>query len=334
MPTQPKVSFTLLKTLLLYAEKIGVDLSVAGQDAGDKPESRARLPAGQFYTLWSAVENQAGDPDFGLHLVETSQTHWGSGLLAAVMLNCPTIGAAMERLCRYHALTTDVIQVQQRREGPLVTFIIHSPFPDGLFDRQVAEAACSQVFFTLKNLSGGKLSFKEVHFRHPKPARTHEHQRVFRVPVRFDAAEDAILLDRGSLDAPIPLADPNILQPLETLVQSLLVELYPPESWSDRVTCSIGESLLRGEKPSLSVIAAGFATSPRQLQKMLKKEETTYRTLFDQVRKEIALDCLTKPGMTLYDVVFLLGFSDQSSFNHAFKRWTGRSPGEYRTAAK
>jgi AraC-like DNA-binding protein len=48
------------------------------------------------------------------------------------------------------------------------------------------------------------------------------------------------------------------------------------------------------------------------------------------VRKEIAVDYLKRPDVAIYDIAFLLGFSEQSAFNHAFKRWTGDSPREYR----
>jgi AraC-like DNA-binding protein len=65
------------------------------------------------------------------------------------------------------------------------------------------------------------------------------------------------------------------------------------------------------------------------LQTKLKEEGTSYRQILDQVRKELALDYLERPEMTMFDIAFLLGFSEQSAFNHAFKRRTGSSPKEY-----
>lgn len=47
-------------------------------------------------------------------------------------------------------------------------------------------------------------------------------------------------------------------------------------------------------------------------------------------RKELAMDYLKNSDMMLFEVAFLLGFSDQSAFNHAFRRWTGSSPMKYR----
>jgi AraC-like DNA-binding protein len=87
--------------------------------------------------------------------------------------------------------------------------------------------------------------------------------------------------------------------------------------------------LLRGDKPSVEIIARNLAVSRRHLQNKLRTEDTTYRQLLDAVRKEIAMDCLNKPQMNLCDIAFLLGFAEQSTFNHAFKRWTGMTPTAY-----
>jgi AraC-like DNA-binding protein len=86
---------------------------------------------------------------------------------------------------------------------------------------------------------------------------------------------------------------------------------------------------MQGEKPIADAVALDLAISTRHLQSKLKAEGTTYRHLLDQVRKELALDYLKRPEMTMFDIAFLLGFSEQSTFNHAFKRWTGSSPKEY-----
>jgi len=99
------------------------------------------------------------------------------------------------------------------------------------------------------------------------------------------------------------------------------------------VTHLIGKMLSRGEKPMLDAVARELAVSTRHLQNKLKEEGSTYRAILDQLRKEIALEYLSKPEVTIYDVAFLLGFSEQSAFNHAFKRWTGSIPTEYQNGS-
>jgi AraC-like DNA-binding protein len=48
---------------------------------------------------------------------------------------------------------------------------------------------------------------------------------------------------------------------------------------------------------------------------------------------EMALQYLQELNGNILDTAFLLGFSDQSSFSHAFKRWTGKPPGEFRQSS-
>ncbi len=128
---------------------------------------------------------------------------------------------------------------------------------------------------------------------------------------------------------PIFLANARLLVRLEQFAQDSLTQLCPPDTWSDRVVHLIQESLLRGERPTLDMAAGALAFSPRQLQNKLKEEGRTYQELLDQIRKETAFKYLKEPQGTLCDLAFLLGFSEQSAFNRAFKRWTGASPGAW-----
>lgn len=86
---------------------------------------------------------------------------------------------------------------------------------------------------------------------------------------------------------------------------------------------------MKGIKPNIDSVSKKLALSRRNLQEKLKAEETTFRNCLESVRKQIALDYLAKPDVTICDIAFLLGYSEQSAFNHAFKRWTGKNPKAY-----
>ena len=86
-----------------------------------------------------------------------------------------------------------------------------------------------------------------------------------------------------------------------------------------------------GREINLDVVAGILAMSPRNLQLKLKEEGNTYQEVLDDLRKNIALDNLKEPSVAIGDLAFLLGYSDQSAFNHAFKRWTGKTPKQFRS---
>ena len=93
-----------------------------------------------------------------------------------------------------------------------------------------------------------------------------------------------------------------------------------------------GATRLKGEVPPLSEVASALAMSERSIQRGLRDEDTSYRQLVDEVRKDLALQHLGRPGTSATDVAFLLGFSEPSAFTRAFRRWTGSAPTQFRSA--
>jgi AraC-like DNA-binding protein len=335
MNQNPSVSINLLHVLLKYAASLGVDLVEIGQSSGlqadlfDDPE--ARIPAKSIFAVWKLIILRSNDRDFGLHLAELTRHHLGGDVLAAVMLNSPTVGKAMEKLSRYHDLTTEVVRVRRRQWDAFASYILEPVPADFILDRQVAEAVLCRLFFTLEYLAEGKISFVEVRFGHPRPGNTEEHERIFQCPLVFDQPRNEVVFQREGLDLPIPLANPKILLKLETIVQEQMEDLYSPNTWAEKVSHSINNLLLHGEKPRLETIACHLSVGKRHLQNKLKEEEISYQTLLDQVRKEIAMVYLEQPNAALNNIAFLLGYADQSAFNHAFKRWTGVTPKTHKT---
>jgi AraC-like DNA-binding protein len=334
MLPKASVSVTLIHALIMYAANIGIDVNEACQKTGLQSvlldDLEARVPAQQFHSLWLEITHQSRDPNFGLHFAELTRHQPGEGVLAAMMANCPTVGSAMEKLMRYHALSTDVIQVRFRQEAGRATFAWESVPVNDPLDRQIGEAVISRLFFTLENISRDKIRPIVINFRHPRPESISEHQRIFGCPLAFDQPIDEIVIQADGLNLPILMANPKLLEPLEAIVQNLLDQLYPPDTWADQVTHRISNLLLDGQKPTISLIAQEMAVSTRYLQKKLKSEGVTYQRLLAQVREKMALGYLKEPNMSYFDTAFLLGFSDQSAFNHAFKRWTGMTPKEFR----
>lgn len=326
------VSQNLVNTLLHYASSLGVDPSEACAAANlpfpVEMISGARIPAGQFYALWMEITQHTNDPDFGLHFAALSYSHPRRDILTAVMFNCPTVGEAMETLSRYHDLATDFIKIHISEQDGNVHYSWETP-SEGPLNRHISEAVISWLFFTLKELASQPIPIRKVCFRHQGANFTSEHQQTFKCTIAFDQTRDEIIVAREVLEFPIPLADPSVIQHLEGILQEQLNELYPPNTWSERVTHFISQMFLRGDQPSIGTAAKEVSLSTRQLQNKLKDEGASYRKLLDQVRKEMALRYLKEPNVNLYDIAFLLGFSDQSAFNHAFKRWTGTSPRKY-----
>ncbi|MNC61745.1 HTH-type transcriptional regulator VirS [compost metagenome] len=88
--------------------------------------------------------------------------------------------------------------------------------------------------------------------------------------------------------------------------------------------------LPQGE-PKRETVAQALHLSQRTLQRRLQEEGTSFQTLLDDTRRELAEQYLAQPSMTLLETAYLLGFADPSNFFRAFRRWFDATPGEYRT---
>ncbi|MEL0028981.1 MAG: helix-turn-helix transcriptional regulator, partial [Perlucidibaca sp.] len=98
-----------------------------------------------------------------------------------------------------------------------------------------------------------------------------------------------------------------------------------------RVRQEILQTLPSGE-PKLEQVADRLLVSQRSLQRHLEAQGISFRDLLDGIRQQSAINQLLRTDHSLKEIAFLLGFSNQSNFSNAFKRWTGASPGEYRAS--
>ena len=85
---------------------------------------------------------------------------------------------------------------------------------------------------------------------------------------------------------------------------------------------------------SLQILADHFHSSPRSIQRKLAAEGTSYKDLLDDVRKNMAIEYLKTTSLPLTEIAVRLGYSEAPNFINAFKRWTGKTPGEFRQSAQ
>ena len=138
------------------------------------------------------------------------------------------------------------------------------------------------------------------------------------------------MFSRSYLAHSILLANKQTMADLEQLVQKVIHRAYKQNSWNEKVAQFIFKALVEEERIDIETTAGHLAMTARTLQGKLKDEGTSFRKLQEEVRKQLAIGYLKDGNDSICEIALLLGFADQSAFHHAFKRWTGRTPGEYR----
>jgi AraC-like DNA-binding protein len=326
------ISSTLLRMLSAYASGKGIDaqavFAAAGLDASLPDAHTARVRGDVFNRVWNEVASLSGDKDFGLHFAEDLQYVTTSHILFVVVMNCPTVGSALDALARYHNLMNDALRprIVSGQGQALLGWEITQK--DVRFGRHADEALLCVLNSVFVRLTEDSCRPVEVRFGYGRPNDVSEHARIFRAPLRFSQKESALVLAVEDLAQPVRTADSGLLKTLEGYAQGLIHDMYLPDTWSDRVMKTL--SKMNGRRPTIDAVAKELAVGVRSLQKKLKEEGTTFTELLDRARKDLVHTLLEDPEVSFIDMAFLLGFSEQSAFNHAFRRWTGSTPKSFR----
>ncbi|MEM9294054.1 MAG: AraC family transcriptional regulator ligand-binding domain-containing protein [Acidobacteriota bacterium] len=172
-----------------------------------------------------------------------------------------------------------------------------------------------------------------VHISHSTPEDVSAFEAHFRCPLCFDARRDALEVSREQLRQPNRLGDTSISRFFDTHLEDALAHLPGDQDLGRRVRAEIAQALSEGV-PRLPRLAARLGMSARTLQRRLGEASLSYRDLVDQARRELADHLLRKTDYGLAEIAFLTGFSEQSAFNRAFKRWAGKPPRAYRDEAR
>ncbi|HJT50565.1 MAG TPA: helix-turn-helix domain-containing protein [Nitrosospira sp.] len=178
-------------------------------------------------------------------------------------------------------------------------------------------------------LTGRDLRPLATDFTNPEPANLQPYLQAFRCPMQFNAPVHRVQFAYKDVDELLPTYNPKLAE-LHQRYASEHQHRLENSSFSFKARGFIIPSLSAGGLQR-GEIAKAMHMSERTLQRRLQEEGTSFHQLVDDIRRELAREYLSQNKFTLTQTVFLLGFSDQSTFFRACKRWFEMSPGEYRT---
>ncbi|GAA4395726.1 AraC family transcriptional regulator [Nibrella viscosa] len=319
--------------LLLYtAQQCGANpealMQAVGVDPAQLKNPDGRIPIRQIQALWREAIAATGDSYLSLHM-GTIINPVSVGILAYVMMHCPTLEKAFEKLCQYQDIVCEGIITTGRRVGDAFQLSLRITSQDIIFPEHALNSEVSIYLSAMRALTGQTVTAREIRFAYPRPIDTAEHEKVLSpAKLTFDAPETVLVLDPKWLDTPVLNANPNLFPLFERHADELLEKLRTP-TLTARVKQEI-VALLKGEEPTLGVVADRLAMGVRTLQLHLKDEGVTYQQLLDEVRRDLAVKHLREPYLSTTDIAYLLGYSEPSVFFRSFKKWTGSTPGAFR----
>ncbi len=302
--------------------------AIAAHAASDAhaPTSRA-----DWLAMITALEEQSADPALPLRIGASFQLRH-LGLAGHVLINCTTLGEAGRQVVRYNRLMGDVGTSQLVRRGASVEDIFQWP------EAGPPPAALEQLWAAATATLGRWLSGRddlhwEPHFRFAQPRDITMYEQLFRATPRFGQTVTKLVFPASVLDLPIATGNPELRVIAEAQATSALKALDSEPEIQRRTRQAI-EQRLGSEHAGLDDIALLLGLSGRTLHRRLAECSCNFRELADAVRCTRAKSHLRNPAVPLAEIAFLLGYREQSTFQHAFKRWTGKTPGEFRATMK
>jgi len=324
--TEPTSLASWTRALRKQLDALGLDSAMLCAQAGLDPlhmdDPNARYPLSATTRLWELAVQASGDPAIGLRVSRfVSPTTFHA--LGYALVASGSLREVFERIVRYHPVVSDALSLELSREGERYCLRLQQPIGISTPAFEAIDAFAAIYVRTCRNRLGRDYAPLAVHLRRPEPLDPKPWHTVFRAPVFFAASEDRLEFAARDFDSHLDDANPQLPDHNSTLAQ------LQPLTWERKVRSAIEAQLPDGE-PGAERIAQALHLSLRSLQRHLADEGCRFDALLNECRENLALLHLRDPQCSLAEISHLLGFADIGSFNRAFKRWTGMTPGQFR----
>ncbi len=251
------------------------------------------------------------------------------GAFGLAWKSAPNLRGSFERAERYARVLTNVstYEVEGMDDGAFMH--LHREGVRRLGLRLSNEATLASIVSISRQASSQAFTPAAVYLKHPAPDSVTEHEAYFGCSIHFESERDALFVSQESLQTPNKLGDDSISKFFDSHLETEVSKLEDDNALERRVQIRIAEALSEGVPP-ISDVARHFAMSGRTLQRRLSDRGTSFQALVDESRRRLAERLLSRTDYVLAEVAFMTGFSEQSAFTRAFKRWEGQTPRSYR----
>jgi AraC-like DNA-binding protein/lambda repressor-like predicted transcriptional regulator len=335
-PKAPATIPTWSATIIRALDARGLDgrrlAREAGIDSDALQDSAARVPRHALTRLWRLAVEATGDASFGLTVARhTTQTTFHA--LGYAVLASTTLREAFERMIRYRRIIGDILDFALVDDGERCRLVIDVSAQPGAVPYEAVDAIAAVCIRQARLLRADpRFHPLSVRLQRPQPSDPEPYRQLFRCEVSFARQVNAIDFTRRDVDERLPAGNAELARQNDEIVVRYLARLEKARV-SSRVQQALLEALLDGA-PTKQAIARKLAMSPRNLQRHLADEGTSFKELLNDARIHLACNYIEEGRLSVTEIAFVLGFSDTSTFSRAFKRWTGRSPRQYAERAR
>lgn len=293
----------------------------------DQAQGHVEIPLGEWIGMFETAIDALDDPALPLKAGASLRMRH-LGVLGHVLMNSATLQEVAAQLARYIRLLGQIGEPTVSVTGTRVELLWNWPF-DTAPDPAVAQFMLGARANFMRWLANRPDLRFDAHLHFPRPADLSAYERVFGGELRFAQAHSKMLFSADYLHLPVVSADEDLRLQFEVEAERALQQLSGESALLRELKRVLMRNLANG-RVSIDESAASLKMSPRTLQRRLGEIGLSFRAALEQVRQAQAQALLRDPGVSLTQVAFLLGYTEQSTFHNAFRRWLNCSPGAYR----
>jgi AraC-like DNA-binding protein len=302
----------------------------AGLDPAKLKDPDARYPVEGMFRLWRLAAEATGDAYFGLK----AAGFWHPTTLNALgysWMASDSLRDAIARMTRYGRIATTAAEMKLEELDDRFVFRMEPLIAVSNVPYEAVDAVLA-TFVRMCRMSYGedfdplRVVTQRPEFDDPTP-----YEEYFRAPIEYSAPDNLLYFSKESLEAHLPTANPRLARINDQVITEYLAR-FDKSSTAIRVRAKLIDLLSAGNVTQQDV-ADSLHMSLRTLQRKLAEENTSYKEILDESRRELANQYLRQGCLSVSEVTYLLGFSEPSNFARAFKRWNGCTPSEFRKAA-
>ena len=287
---------------------------------------KERIETRKLSALFQLAVDATNDPCFGLKLIPYLHAA-NFQALGYSLFSSSTLHEFCLRLVRFFKLIGEGVQHHLSEEDDAFKLTLEIMSPD-VCD-EIVDAWIGAVVYFCRSIYRPDFAPRRVELERPKPpVNATEFDLFFNTPVIFSAETTAIFFEKSDMFLPLPAGNMELARRNDEVVIEHLARL-DRDDIVRQIEANIVELLPTGDC-SRDKIASRLNMSPRSLLNKLQRRNTSYKEILENLQSTLAQQYIEQRDMPITEITFLLGFSDTSSFSRAFRRWTGKTPSDYR----
>ncbi|MDK2656104.1 AraC family transcriptional regulator [Cupriavidus consociatus] len=289
-------------------------------------EPAARVTQEQFSTLYRLLAHELDDEMPGIF--SRPLRNGTLKYLCLSLLDAPRLEVALHRFGQFFRLLLDEFRVESRREGNAAHVELVEAAAGPAVSPMARELMLKLVHGVASWLIRHKIPLEAVQLPSGRPARAGDHLYLFPGPVHFGGERGGIVFDASFLDMPVRQRKADLEKFLARAPEDWIFVTFAEPMTCHRVRQYVADCL--PVAPTIEAVAAALHCSVRTLCRRLSAEGTTFQAIKDSVRRDIAIQRLTRSNDAITAIAFDVGFDNPTAFHRAFRHWTGSTPNAYR----